>query len=127
MRGIDSPRQPITMRDGGYASGRCLYSYLSGRYRLAEQSSFTVRARGSAEDGRSPARRDRSEASAAAGFLVFSWSPYAHPKMMTLVTSSKFPPITSSGLFAPGEPQKTFFYICVHGSSTLMLSINVPI
>ncbi|XP_062251458.1 uncharacterized protein LOC133960682 [Platichthys flesus] len=45
---------------------KCLWSYLSSRYRQAEQSSFTVRARGSEEDRASLGRRDQSEATSAA-------------------------------------------------------------
>ncbi|XP_041791327.1 uncharacterized protein LOC121605479 [Chelmon rostratus] len=55
---------------------KCLSSYLSSRYRQAEQSAFTVRPRGSEEDGRSASRRDHSEAaSAAAGCAPSAASP----------------------------------------------------
>lgn len=75
MTAFSNPPPPITFKVAAASYGllteilliKCLYSYLSGRYRLAKQSSFTVRARGSEEDRRSPARWDRSEASAAAG------------------------------------------------------------
>ncbi|XP_047443035.1 uncharacterized protein LOC125009282 [Mugil cephalus] len=55
---------------------KCLSSYVSGRYRQAEQSSFTVRPRG-AEDGRnSSGRWDQSESpSAVAGHASSVVSP----------------------------------------------------
>ncbi|XP_068446107.1 uncharacterized protein [Clinocottus analis] len=75
MTAFTDPPPPITFKVAAASYGllteilliKCLASYLGGRYRQAEQSSFTVRARGSEEDRTSPGRWDRSEASAAAG------------------------------------------------------------
>eukprot|EP00064_Thunnus_orientalis_P005785 superscaffoldBa00000582_g5799 len=58
------------------AAQRCLSSYLSSRYRQAEQSSFTVQARGCKEDRTSLGPWDQSEAaSAAAGHASSAASP----------------------------------------------------
>lgn len=55
---------------------KCLACYLSSRYQQAEQSSFTVQARGFEEDRASPGRWDRSEAtSVAAGHASSAASP----------------------------------------------------
>ncbi|XP_029285892.1 uncharacterized protein LOC115007250 isoform X2 [Cottoperca gobio] len=54
---------------------KCLSSFLSSRYRQAEQRSFTVRARGFDEDRTSPGRWDRSEASSVAGHASTTASP----------------------------------------------------
>ena len=53
---------------------RCLSSYLSSRYRQAEQSSFTVQPRGFEEDGTTQGHWDRSEA-APAGHVSSAASP----------------------------------------------------
>lgn len=75
MTAFTNPPPPSTFKVAAASFGllteillvKCLCSYLSTRYRQAEQSSFTVRPRGFEEDRASPAHWDRSEASAAAG------------------------------------------------------------
>ncbi|XP_070817586.1 uncharacterized protein [Chaetodon trifascialis] len=54
---------------------KLLSSYISSRYRQAEQSSFTVRPRGFEVDGTSPGRRDRSEAASAGDCTSSASSP----------------------------------------------------
>lgn len=84
MTAFTNPPPPITFKVAAASFGllteilliKCLSSYLSSRYRRAEQSSFTVRARGFEEDRMSPSRRDRSEAAlAAAGHASSVASP----------------------------------------------------
>ncbi|XP_040897238.1 uncharacterized protein LOC121183957 [Toxotes jaculatrix] len=84
MTTFTSPPPPSTFKVAAASFGllteillmKCLSSYLSSRYRQAEQSSFTVRARGSEEDRTSPGRWDGSEAtSAAAGHASSAASP----------------------------------------------------
>ncbi|XP_023272255.1 uncharacterized protein LOC111662585 isoform X2 [Seriola lalandi dorsalis] len=84
MTAFTSPPPPSTFKVAAASFGllteilliKCLASYLSGRYRRAEQSSFTVRPRGSEEDRTSPGRWERSEAtSAAAGHASSAASP----------------------------------------------------
>ncbi|XP_022615020.1 uncharacterized protein LOC111231985 isoform X1 [Seriola dumerili] len=84
MTAFTSPPPPSTFKVAAASFGllteilliKCLSSYLSRRYRRAEQSSFTVRPRGSEEDRTSPGRWERSEAtSAAAGHASSAASP----------------------------------------------------
>ncbi|KAL7396701.1 hypothetical protein ABVT39_010263 [Epinephelus coioides] len=83
MTAFTDPPPPSTFKVAAASFGllteilliKCLCSYLSSRYRQAEQSSFTVRARGFDEDRASVARWDRSEASAAAGQASSAASP----------------------------------------------------
>ncbi|KAM9384695.1 uncharacterized protein KZ484_006411 [Pholidichthys leucotaenia] len=73
MTSFTNPRPHISFRLAAATFGvmteilliRCLWSYVGGRYRQAERSAFTVRPRGSVEDGRRPARWDPSEAASA--------------------------------------------------------------
>ncbi|XP_070687679.1 uncharacterized protein [Pempheris klunzingeri] len=84
MTTFTSPPPPSTFKLAAASFGllteilliKCLSSYLSSRYRQAEQSSFTVRARGFEEARRSPGLWDRPEAaSAAAGHASSAASP----------------------------------------------------
>ncbi|XP_019936350.1 uncharacterized protein [Paralichthys olivaceus] len=84
MTVFTSPPPPSTFKVAAASFGllteilliKCLSSYLSSRYRQAEQSSFTVRARGSEEDRASLGLRDQSEAtSAAAGHASSTAAP----------------------------------------------------
>ncbi|XP_051233062.1 uncharacterized protein LOC127350445 [Dicentrarchus labrax] len=84
MTAFTKPPPPSTFKLAAVSFGllteilliKCLSSYLSSRYRQAEQSSFTVQARGSEEDRTSPGCLDRSEAaSAAAGHASSTASP----------------------------------------------------
>ncbi|KAI3369081.1 hypothetical protein L3Q82_026047 [Scortum barcoo] len=70
MTAFTDPPPPSTFKVAAASFGllteilliKCLSSYLSSRYRRAEQSAFTVRARGAEEDRASSGRQDRSEA-----------------------------------------------------------------
>lgn len=83
MTAFTSPPPPSTFKVAAASFGllteilliKCLSRYLSSRYRQAEQSSFTVRARSFDEERTSPGRWDRSEASAAAGHASSADSP----------------------------------------------------
>lgn len=83
MTAFTNPPPPTTFKVAAVSFGllteflliKCVSGYLSSRYRHAEQSSFTVRARGVDEDRASPGRWDRSEASAAAGHASLAASP----------------------------------------------------
>ncbi|XP_022047693.2 uncharacterized protein LOC110949777 [Acanthochromis polyacanthus] len=84
MTAFTNPAPPITFKIAAVAFGilteilliKFLSSYLSGRYRHAQQSSFTVRPRGSEEDRSSSGRWDRSEAaSAVVGHASVAASP----------------------------------------------------
>ncbi|XP_044054532.1 uncharacterized protein LOC122877270 isoform X2 [Siniperca chuatsi] len=97
MTAFSNPPPPSTFKVAAVSFGllteilliKCLFSYLSSRYRQAEQSSFTVRARGFEEDRLSPGRWDRSEAaSAAAGHASASASPSQVDEMKVDVLKS---------------------------------------
>ncbi|XP_042273780.1 uncharacterized protein LOC121901146 isoform X2 [Thunnus maccoyii] len=84
MTAFTDPPPPSTFKVAAASFGllteilliKCLSSYLSSRYRQAEQSSFTVQARGCKEDRTSLGPWDQSEAaSAAAGHASSAASP----------------------------------------------------
>ncbi|XP_071373707.1 uncharacterized protein [Centroberyx affinis] len=84
MTAFNNPPPPSTFKVAAACFGiltetlliKCLSSFLSSRYQRAEQSSFTVQARGFKEDRMSPGLWDRSEAaSAAAGHASSVVSP----------------------------------------------------
>ncbi|XP_029355801.1 uncharacterized protein LOC115041980 isoform X2 [Echeneis naucrates] len=84
MTAFDSPPPPSTFKVAAASFGllteillvKCLSSYLSNRYRQAEQSSFTVRARRSEEDRTGLDHWDQSDdTSAAAGHASSAASP----------------------------------------------------
>nr|XP_046248001.1 uncharacterized protein LOC124060757 isoform X2 [Scatophagus argus] len=84
LTAFTNPPPPITYKLAAVSFGllaeflliMCLSSYLSSRYRQAEQSSFTVQARGFEEDMTRPGRWDHSEAtSAVAGHTSSGASP----------------------------------------------------
>ncbi|KAM7388717.1 hypothetical protein PAMP_024874 [Pampus punctatissimus] len=84
MTAFTNPPPPVTFKVAAVCFGlltnilliKCLYSYLGSRYRQAEQSSFTVRARGLEEDRTRRGPWDQSEAaSAAAGHASSAASP----------------------------------------------------
>ncbi|XP_050933030.1 uncharacterized protein LOC108878890 [Lates calcarifer] len=87
MTAFTSPPPPSTFKVAAASFGllteilliKCLSSYLCSRYRQAEQSSFTVQARGSEEDRAGRGRWDRSEATSAA---VGHASPEASPSQV---------------------------------------------
>lgn len=74
MTAFDNPPPPSTFKVAAASFGvlteilliKCLSSYLSGRYRQAEQSAFIVRARRFEEDGGSSSRWEGPEAASAA-------------------------------------------------------------
>ncbi|XP_038572677.1 uncharacterized protein LOC119901196 [Micropterus salmoides] len=74
MTAFTNPPPPTTFKVAAASFGllseilliKCVSSYLSSRYRQAEKSSFTIKARGFKEDRTSPGCWDRSEAASSA-------------------------------------------------------------
>ncbi|XP_074524527.1 uncharacterized protein LOC141789115 [Halichoeres trimaculatus] len=85
MTAFTNPPPPITFKVAAASFGllteilliKCLSSYLSSRYQQAELISFTVRPRGSEEDGSGRGRWDHCEAASATACHASSAASYS--------------------------------------------------